>query len=211
MVLLTRIVVTVLLVAAGCAAPTRYKVDDTLFTLEFDRGWEIGRDASGDTIEYVFRRARDDVEVHVVAWLVRRPLEDAATEALRRLRSSSTLELGAHRPVAGTRLSCLPEGRKVRIFEEEQPLVDLIQDGRWRSLLAAGHADGSLVAVVVRRPGASATRCESVSEMDQALEGIVRGLRPSRWPLAPSPPTSGGYTRTIPVPRFSPGPNLFFL
>jgi hypothetical protein len=75
---------------------------------------------------------------------------------------------------------------------------DAITGEHWQTRILAAQAEGSLVAVMARRPKASASTCESLRSMDEEVRRFVDGIDPVAMPgagddVAPGLGRGGGF------------------
>jgi len=199
----TRRLATALALAAvlglACASSGQVRFGTEHFLAVFDRAWTVSAEARPAGECYVFRRGGDDPEVHVCAWHARQPIADAPAEALRRLARQADLSLPSGEAHAA---ACSGGGREFTLLGNQAAAFDLMAADHWSTTVAATQADGSLVAVIVRRPVASGAICDRQQAADALVQNLLAGFGPAPGPWFQ--PAQRGATpadsRAVPVP-----------
>lgn len=170
------------LLLIGCGSSGTYRVQTSHFMATYDRAWKIQREREGRVVGIRFKQDGHDLEVRVFGWLARHQIRTPNAEAMGRLWDEETVELRNHRPAL--RLAC-GEPRGLTLFGEERPVATLAST-RWHTLVVSAQAEGSLVAVVARRPTQAVENCDEVRSMNDAVQALIADLRPSHG--LPTPP-----------------------
>jgi hypothetical protein len=168
---------------SACTAPASYRVTSDHFTATFRRPWQVVWERDGDVEALLFEHPTDPIEVRVYAWLLRRPLGNPNAEALGRLWGRPSLALPWHRPTSGSDIACRAGVQRVAIVGSQSPPVDL-RSSHWRTVLVSAQAEGSLLAIVARRPAAMAAGCAQLEHMVRVVQGLAANLRAVVHPRA---------------------------
>ncbi len=187
-------------VSPACASSGQVRFGTDHFLAVFDRAWTMSAEARPAGECYLFRRGGDDPEVHVCAWHARQPIADAPAEALRRLASEADLSLPSGEAHVA---ACNGAGRAFTLLGNQAAAFDLMAADHWSTTVAATQADGSLVAVIVRRPVASGAICDRQQAADALVQSLLTGFGPAPDPWM-QPAQRGAIpadSRAVPMPR----------
>jgi hypothetical protein len=176
------------LALAGCAA-TGVTLRSNHYRLDVPPGWQVVEAGGGEGQPTVLSIPAQNgavlVDVRLFVWSVQGPLDDPTGKALERLGASGKI-VGA---ADTSREPCTDGNEGFTIFGEPVRAVHLVDSAGTRSVIAAGHASGSLVGIVassVSRP----PPCEVFEVMHATIAQLSRSLAPSadaaRPPLRPA-------------------------
>lgn len=161
--------------AVGCST-SRYAVETDHYRVTFPREWQVvshGQHDAEPTTFLVPASAQTTSEVRVYAWLERGEQIDPAGKVLQYLRAEHDTDLHLANLKDDDSLAgvCEQHAAQVSLLGSTRGVRYLVESDRWLTVVAGGHAEGSLVGVVGRIPMSDKT-CSDLTALEATLQQL---------------------------------------